>query len=105
MSASFVRACGLAELAEGAARSVEIDGDPVAVVYTEGEVYAIRDMCSHAQVPLSLGEVSGHTIECWLHGSRFDLRTGRPVGRPATRAVPVYPVSIQGGDVYVAHHR
>lgn len=102
---SFVRACAVADLAEGGVRSVDIEGQPVAVVRTEGRVYAIRDICSHADVPLSLGEVTGHTIECWLHGSRFDLQTGRPVGLPATRAVPVFPVQIKDGDVYVAHHR
>jgi 3-phenylpropionate/trans-cinnamate dioxygenase ferredoxin subunit len=41
-------------------------------------------------------------VECWLHGSCFDLRTGRPTGPPATLPVPTYPVKIDGGDVYVA---
>ena len=45
-------------------------------------VHAIRDICSHADVALSEGEVDGCTLECWLHGSRFDLRTGR-AHRPA----------------------
>ena len=67
-----------------------------------GEVYAIHDVCSHADVALSEGEVEDQTIECWLHGSRFDLRTGRPTGLPATEPVPVYPVKIDGDDVYVA---
>ena len=34
-------------------------------------------------------------IECWLHGSRFDLRTGKPTGLPATEPVPVYPVEVE----------
>jgi len=79
-----------------------VAGEPVAVVRAEGEVYAIRDVCSHAEVPLSEGEVYDHTIECWLHGSCFDLRTGKPTGYPATEPVPVYPVKIEGDDVYVA---
>jgi 3-phenylpropionate/trans-cinnamate dioxygenase ferredoxin subunit len=41
-------------------------------------------------------------VECWLHGSRFDLRTGKPTGLPATEAVPVYSVRIDGDDIYVA---
>ena len=52
--------------------------------------------------PLSEGEVYGHTIECWLHGSCFDVRTGVPTGPPATVPVPVYPVKTEDGDVYVA---
>jgi len=64
----------------------------------KGEVH---DECSHANIPLSEGEVQGCTLECWLHGSRFDVRTGRPTGPPATEPVPVYPVEVRGGDVYV----
>ena len=77
-------------------------GEPVAVARAEGEIYAIRDVCSHAEVPLSEGEIYDHTVECWLHGSCFDLRTGQPTGLPATEPVPVYHVKIEGDDVYVA---
>ena len=98
----YLRACALTDVADGEALGVEVAGEPVAVVRTEGEVFAIRDVCSHAEVPLSEGEVDGCTIECWLHGSRFDLRTGKPTGMPATEPVPVYPVKIEGDDVLVA---
>ncbi|MEU4153997.1 MULTISPECIES: non-heme iron oxygenase ferredoxin subunit [unclassified Streptomyces] len=99
---SFVRACGLSELSEDTPKRVELDGTPVSVVKTEGEVYAIYDICSHANVSLSEGEVEDGQIECWLHGSCFDLRTGKPSGPPATRPVPVYPVKIEGDDVLVS---
>jgi 3-phenylpropionate/trans-cinnamate dioxygenase ferredoxin subunit len=64
-------------------------------------VYAIQDECSHAAIALSEGEVEGCTLECWLHGSRFDLRTGSPIGLPATETVPVYPVRLDADDVLV----
>ncbi|MFD8914104.1 non-heme iron oxygenase ferredoxin subunit [Streptomyces sp. NPDC059575] len=99
---SFVRVCGLSELSEDTPKRVELDGTPVSVVKTEGEVYAIYDICSHANVSLSEGEVEDGQIECWLHGSCFDLRTGKPSGPPATRPVPVYPVKIEGDDVLVS---
>ncbi|MFI6703289.1 non-heme iron oxygenase ferredoxin subunit [Streptomyces sp. NPDC050509] len=99
---TFVRVCALGELDEDAPKRVELDGTPVALVRTEGEVFAINDICSHANVSLSEGEVEDCAIECWLHGSRFDLRTGKPSGLPATRPVPVYPVQIQGDDVLVS---
>jgi 3-phenylpropionate/trans-cinnamate dioxygenase ferredoxin subunit len=97
----FLRACAAEELPDGTALPVVLDGVPVAVVRSAGEVYAIRDVCSHANVALSEGEVEEQTIECWLHGSRFDLVTGRPTGLPATKPVPVYPVKIDGDDVLV----
>ena len=101
-SAAFVRACAVSDLEEGGVISVVLGGDEIALAKTEGEVFAIRDWCSHAAVPLSEGEVDGYTIECWLHGSRFDLRTGKPTSMPATIPVPVYPVKIEGDDVLVS---
>jgi 3-phenylpropionate/trans-cinnamate dioxygenase ferredoxin subunit len=98
----FVRACALADVPEDGALGVEIDGLPVAVVSAGGEVFALSDVCSHEEVPLSEGEIYDHTVECWLHGSCFDLRTGAPTGPPATRPVPVYPVKVEDGEVYVA---
>jgi 3-phenylpropionate/trans-cinnamate dioxygenase ferredoxin subunit len=99
---TYTRACALSDLSDSEPLAVEVNDEPVAIVKTGGDVYAIRDVCSHAEVPLSEGEVDGCTIECWLHGSRFDLRTGKPTGMPATEPVPVYPVKIEGGDVLVA---
>jgi len=99
---NYIRACALSDLPDSEALGVEVAGEPVAIVRTRGEVFAIRDVCSHAEVPLSEGEIDGCTIECWLHGSRFDLRTGKPTGMPATEPVPVYPVKIEGDDVLVS---
>jgi 3-phenylpropionate/trans-cinnamate dioxygenase ferredoxin component len=99
---SFVKVCALDEIPDEGALGVEIDDTPVAVVRTGDDIYALQDVCSHAEVALSEGEIYDHTIECWLHGSCFDLRTGKPTNPPATQAVPTYPVKIEGGDVYVS---
>jgi 3-phenylpropionate/trans-cinnamate dioxygenase ferredoxin component len=98
---TWERACALVDIPDGAAVRVEFGDEPVCLVNTEGEVFAIRDVCSHQDVPLSEGDVEGTTVECWLHGSRFDLRTGKPTGLPATVPVPVYDTKIEGGDVLV----
>jgi len=101
---SNVRACGVGDVAPGAALAVEVDGVDVAVVRDGDSWYAIRDECSHAAIALSEGDVEGCEIECWLHGSRFDLRSGKPTGLPATEPVAVYPVTVQGDDVLVDVH-
>ncbi len=98
---SWTRACALSELVDDKPFSAEVGDELVALVRHEGELYAIRDECSHGRVMLSLGEVDDTTIECFAHGSRFDLRTGEPLELPATRPVPVYPVSVEGDDVLV----
>ena len=98
---AFVRACALSELSDDSPLRVEVDGLDVAIVRSEGEVFAIEDECSHAAVALSEGDIAHCEIECWMHGSRFDLRTGKPLGPPATEPVPVFPVQIAGDDVLV----
>ena len=97
-----VRACSLSELAEDSAIRVELAGRPVCIARSGGDVFAISDVCSHADVALSEGDVEDGHIECWLHGSMFDLRSGKPTGPPATQPIPVYPVQIEGDDIYVA---
>ena len=93
----------LADFEPDKPEAVEVDGTPVAVVRTAaGEVYAIHDVCSHANVALSEGEVVDGEIECWLHGSTFSLADGKPRCLPAVDPVPVYPVKIEGDTVYVA---
>jgi 3-phenylpropionate/trans-cinnamate dioxygenase ferredoxin component len=97
-----IKVCAVEDIEPGTAISADIDGVQVAVVRSaDGEVFAIHDECSHASVPLSEGEIEGCTLECWLHGSRFDLRTGQPTGLPATEPVPVYPVEVRDGFVFV----
>ena len=78
--------------------------DPATPVTPEGwRAYAIGDVCSHANVSLSDGEVMCDTkeLECPKHGSLFSLRTGAPSTLPATRPVPVYSVRREGDDVVV----
>ena len=103
---AFTRLFSLADVKEPGALRGELDGrEAVAVVRFEGEVFAIEDVCSHAEVALSEGDVEefkgAPTIECWLHGSCFDLTSGRPTNLPATEPVPVYPVRVDGDDVFV----
>ena len=98
---SFRRACALSELAPESAIAVDVDGTDVAIVRSNGEFYAIADECSHAAIPLSEGDVGDGEIECYLHGSRFDLRTGEPIGLPATEPVPIYRCLVEGEDVLV----
>ncbi len=101
-SSEFVRVCALGDIPDEGVLGVEIDSTPVALARSEGEVFAVSDICSHAEVNLSEGEVEDGTIECWLHGSCFDLRSGAPINPPATAAIPTYVVKTDGDDVLVS---
>jgi 3-phenylpropionate/trans-cinnamate dioxygenase ferredoxin subunit len=105
----MIRVCTTEDVPKGTAISADIGGVRVAIVHAgDDNFYAIYDECSHEQIALSEGEIDGCTLECWLHGSRFDLRTGEPTGLPATRPVPVYPVEVHDGEIYLSldnsHH-
>ena len=93
--------CPLAELAEAVPRAVEIAGIEVCLVRLGEEVLAVRDECTHESVALSDGDVEGGAIECWRHGSRFDLRTGAVLNPPAVDPVQTYPVRIAGQQVQI----
>ncbi len=98
---TWMRACTLSALADESALQVELAGEPVCIARSNGEVFAIDDVCSHADVALSEGDVEDGTVECWLHGSRFDLRTGEATSLPAAQPVPVFPVKVEGDEVLV----
>lgn len=98
---SFTHAVSRADLAGGKPVAVTIGDVDVVVVEAEGQVFALLDECSHGNIPLSEGEVSGCSIECWLHGSRFDLATGAALNLPATEPVATYPVQIDGDEILV----
>ena len=100
---SFVRVCSIDDLPTVGAVQAEVAGQRVAIVRdSAGDIHAIDDTCSHANVSLSEGDVEDGEIECWLHGSRFDLGSGQPTGLPATAPIAVYPVKIDGDDVFVS---
>jgi 3-phenylpropionate/trans-cinnamate dioxygenase ferredoxin component len=93
-----------ADLAPGTAMRVEVAGIPVAVVRIDDDVHAIGDVCSHANVSLSDGEVwcDERELECPKHGSAFSLLTGEPSTLPATQPVPVFTAGVVDGQIVVA---
>ncbi|MDQ2882351.1 MAG: non-heme iron oxygenase ferredoxin subunit [Actinomycetota bacterium] len=96
-----VRVCSLTDLKDEVPAGFEV-GEVQMVLVRQGErVYALADVCSHAEIALSEGEVTRKGLECWLHGSCFDLATGEPSSPPASEPVETYAVTIDGDDVYV----
>ena len=95
------RACAVAEVPTDEALGVVVGDVEIAIARAGDEFFAVRDECTHAAVPLSEGEVADCTVECWLHGSTFDLRTGKPTCLPATEPVATFPIEVRGEDVYV----
>ncbi len=96
------KVCSLSELTPDTAKRVVVEDVPIAVVLdSAGTVHAIGDTCTHGDISLSEGFVEDDTLECWAHGSRFELKTGRPLSLPAYEPVPVFDVTVLEDDVYV----
>jgi 3-phenylpropionate/trans-cinnamate dioxygenase ferredoxin component len=102
--ASWVEVGRVEDVPPGHAARVEIDEYPVAIFNVEGEFFCLDDTCSHAQASLSDGDldVSRCAIECPLHGSAFDLRSGDPLSLPAVEPVHVHHIDTSDGLIRVA---
>ena len=109
MSQTWTFVCATAELLPGEMQSVfdEVTGTPILVVNLDGELYALEDRCSHEDFELSSGAFDGNeaSIECVLHGARFDLRDGRALCAPAYSPVPKFPVKLEHGGVWTRDDR
>lgn len=96
----MIRVCEFADLPPGDA--VRIDCSvPISVFNADGELYAIDDTCTHQDASLADGWLEDCQVECPLHASRFDLRTGLPMSPPARTPVRTHPVRVVDGVIYV----
>ena len=95
--------CPVEELPPGEKRLVEWEDLEIGVINCRGEIFAIEDRCSHDDGELVDGELDEQdcAIECPRHGSRFDLRTGKPMNLPAYVPVDTFPVLVEDGVIRV----
>jgi 3-phenylpropionate/trans-cinnamate dioxygenase ferredoxin component len=93
--------CAATELPAGAMRLVEHEGRKIGVFNCDGALYAVEDRCSHDDGPLAEGEfdAAACTVECPLHGSLFDLTTGRPKTLPAYAPVQTFPIAVEDDTI------
>jgi len=97
-----LRICALEDIKPGKSIRVKVGDVAIAIVRTpNGDVKALDDKCSHGEISLSEGFVDNETIECWAHGAKFDLNTGKPLSLPAYEPVATYEVLIENGDIFL----
>lgn len=101
MTAAFVAVANAAELAEGQQKLVRIDGRSIVVCKSEGQIFAIENRCTHDNEQLHGGNIKKCTIVCPIHGARFSLKNGAPLGGPAFEPITTYPVRLAGDQIEI----
>jgi 3-phenylpropionate/trans-cinnamate dioxygenase ferredoxin subunit len=93
--------CGLEEVPAGTMKLCEVGDDLVLVVNLNGQLHATQGICSHEYFELDKGFLTGESITCALHLSRFSLADGEPLDPPAELPLAVYPVIVEDGRVLI----
>jgi nitrite reductase/ring-hydroxylating ferredoxin subunit len=75
-SLKWFKVCRESELKAGQARSIVLLARPYAVFNVDGELYGIEAACRHAKANLAAGKLDGHVVECFMHGWRYNVKTG-----------------------------
>ncbi len=89
-------------LPEGRMLGCSVDGRLLVVCHTRDGLHALDDICPHAYARMSEGRLRGTRLICPLHGASFDIRDGRVLTGPATRALQAHRVRLQGSTIEVA---
>ena len=104
MADDFVRVSSVSDVKEGNVLAVRgPNNDEVMLAKCAGQIYAVNNICSHAEAWLDAGWLHPESleIECPLHEGRFDLRNGKATRDPAEDPIKSYPVRIEGDDVFL----
>ncbi len=101
MESIFERVARVEDLVENAQRLVSVGGKSVLLCKSDGQIFAIRNRCTHDHEQLAGGHMRKCTIVCPFHGARFSLKTGMPFGPPAFEPIDTYLVRIVDGHVEV----
>ena len=97
----FIAVAAVDELKPAQMKRVLVDGKRLLLCNSEGTLYSVDEMCSHEDYSLYLGCIKNGKIKCSLHGSYFDLTTGKPTCEPADEAIHTYPVKVEAGKVWI----
>src|SRR5918997_4027909 len=96
-----VPVAGTEDVAPGTMLMVQVDGTDILLVNLDGTIRALQGVCSHEYFELDKGFLTGDTLTCALHLSRFDLETGEALDPPAQVPLALYPVAVEDGRVWL----
>jgi len=94
-----VDVAALDDVPPGTLKMVQVDATDILLVNLEGVVRAYQGICSHEYFELDKGFLTGDSLTCALHLSRFDLFSGEALDPPAELPLAMYPVTLDRGRV------
>ncbi len=97
----LVKVAQTSELAPGEGKTVEVEGQNIALFNVDGTFNAIDNTCTHVGGPLGEGDIDGEIVTCPWHGAGFNVKTGAVTNPPAGSDVRSFPVKVEGDDVLV----
>ena len=101
MNSAYISVAAEGELQSGQMKAFQAAGKRLLLVNADGAYFAIDELCSHEDYSLSYGCIRDGRIKCSLHGSFFELSTGKPLDEPASEPIGTYPVKIDNGKIWV----
>ncbi len=101
MPDEFVKVAQTDELSPGEMKLIEVGDERILLTNLDGQYHAVSEVCTHAYYALSEGFLEGEEVECALHGSLFNVKSGEVVNPPADQPLTVYPVKIDGTDILI----
>ena len=101
MTQEFIEAGKAGELAPGTMKRADVRGRRILLANVDGRICAVDDTCTHEEASLSTGVLKGELVKCPLHGSRFNVCTGKALEEPAEESLRTYPVRLEGARILV----
>ncbi len=102
VAGEFRQVAVIADIPQGKTLRVEVGEREVLLCHTAEGLFAVDNLCTHAEERLCGGRLKGHRIFCPLHGASFDVRDGSVLSRPASVPLPTYAVRLEGDAILLA---
>jgi len=97
----WVKVAATADIPLGQMKAFSVDEEPIVICNVDGDFYACQDMCSHQELPLDGGQLTGCVLTCPWHGATFDVTNGAALSMPAVSPIVTYPVKVEGNEIFV----
>ena len=101
MTQEFIEAGKAGELRPGTMKRIDVRGRRILLANVDGRWCAVDDTCTHEEASLSTGVLQGELVKCPLHGSRFNVCSGKALEEPAEANLRTYPVRLEGGRILI----